>query len=317
MTVSFVLPQIGGQMTVMNSRYEWMGLWYQSWFIVCVVGGLLKMLKSWRGEGQFDDTRFARTLLVRDEVAGDHESFFIPPPDFLNDIFGCNFDEDMLLGDKAAAAKWPLLEYLKSKMSNLVSQMLDVILEKEKETKDDDAAENDDEEEVKEEEEEPEEPVTNRIGRDLPSTYAEFVKILAISLTFGLVSPMIGFVAAIGICCRSFTLAYFVHIWELRQEKGEIEFRKTDAQGIPICCIMLVVFFVLEFFATPALITGFQNNDEEESNGGLVYGLVAASFLLLVGQVVAMKWISSRTRTENNIDNDNDIEKAEPLLEQA
>ena len=199
-------------------------------------------------------------------------------------------------------------------MSNLVSNMIGVIVEKEKETKEDDAGEEDDEEE---EEEEPEEHATNRIGRDLPSTYAEFVKILAISLSFGLVSPMIGFVAAIGICCRSFTLAYFVHIWELRQEKGEIEFRKTDAQGIPICCIMLVVFFVLEFFATPALITGFQNNDEEESNGGLVYGLVAASFLLLVGQVVAMKWISSRTRTENNIDNDNDIERAEPLLEQA
>ena len=314
MTVSFVLPQIGGQMTVMNSRYEWMGLWYQSWFIVCVVGGLLKMLKSWRGEGQFDDTRFARTLLVRDEVAGDHESFFIPPPDFLNDIFGYNFDEGMLLGDKAAAAKWPLLEYLKSKMSNLVSQMLDVILEKEKETKDDDAAENDDEEEVKEEEEEPEEPVTNRIGRDLPSTYAEFVKILAISLTFGLVSPMIGFVAAIGICCRSFTLAYFVHIWELRQEKGEIEFRKTDAQGIPIRCIMLVVFFVLGFFVTPALITGYHNRDEKGNSGEVVTALVASSFFLLFSQVVVMMFKSAKNQEKIDFNNDN---KAVSLLEQT
>jgi len=50
----------------------------------------------------------------------------------------------------------------------------------EKETKDDAA------EDEEKEDEKPEEPVTKIIGRDLPSMYAEFVKILAISLTFGL-----------------------------------------------------------------------------------------------------------------------------------
>jgi len=151
-------------------------------------------------------------------------------------------------------------------------------------------------------------------GRDLASIYADFVKMLAISLMFGLVSPTIGFVAAIGISCRLFALAYFVHIWELQQKKGEIEYRKTDAQGIPFRCILLVVFFVLGFFATPALITGFQNRDDEEGDGGLVYGLVAASFLLLIGLVVAMKWLTSK-RTVNN--NENGNKRAEPLLEQA
>ena len=129
---------------------------------------------------------------------------------------------------------------------------------------------------------------------------------------------MIGFVAAMGISCRSFALAYFVHVWELRREKGEIEFRKTDAQGIPIRCIMLVVFFLLGFFATPALIAGFQNSDGKKSNGGLVYGLVAASFVLLIGQVVAMDWISSKTRTENNSDNDSVAnDTTQPLMDRA
>jgi len=109
-------------------------------------------------------------------------------------------------------------------------------------------------------------------------------------------------------------LAYLVHVWELRQEKGEIEFRKTDAQGIPFRCILLVVFFVLGFFATPALITGFQNRDDEESDGGLVCGLVATSCLLLIGQMAAMKWLSSKRNVNNN---ENDNERAEPLLEQA
>ena len=78
---------------------------------------------------------------------------------------------------------------------------------------------------------------------------------------------------------------------------------------------MLVVFFVLGFFATPALITGFQNCDDEESDGGLVYGLVATSFVLLLGQVAAMKWLSSKRTANDNSENDN--ERAEPLLEQA
>ena len=65
------------------------------------------------------------------------------------------------------------------------------------------------------EEDDDEEDKADAVGRDLTSTYAKFVKLLAISLTFGLVSPMIGFVAAMGISCWSFALAYFVHVWEL------------------------------------------------------------------------------------------------------
>ena len=164
--------------------------------IVSVGGWFLKMIKQWREEGQFDDTGFARTLLVRDEVTSDNKSFFIPPPDFLNDIiFGYNFDEDMLLGDKRYAAQWPLIEYLKGKTSGAVGKMIDVFMDKEKEEREEEEDENGEEEVVEGRKE-------KKNGRDLASIYADFVKMLAISLTFGLVSPMIGFVAAIGISCR-------------------------------------------------------------------------------------------------------------------
>ena len=70
----------------------------------------MKLIIFRREAGQFDNVPFGRMFLVRDEVAGESESFFIPPPVFLNDIFGYNFDEDMLFGDKKEAAKWPLLD---------------------------------------------------------------------------------------------------------------------------------------------------------------------------------------------------------------
>jgi len=129
---------------------------------------------------------------------------------------------------------------------------------------------------------------------------------------------MIGFVAAMGISCQSFALAYLVHVWELRQEQGEIEFRKSDAQGIPFRCILLVVFFTLGFFSMPALITGYQNRDEKGNNGEVVTALVASSFFLLFGQVVVMMFKSAKKQEEIGRNNDimND-DKAVPLLEQA
>jgi len=145
----------------MHSRFEWMGLWGYELLIVSVGGWLLKMIKHWREEGQFDDTGFARTLLV-----GDHESFFIPPPDFLNDIFGYNFDEDMLLGNKRYAAQWPLIEYLKGKMSGAVEKMIDFVMEKEKEEKEEKEDENGEEVVVERRE--------KKNGRDLASIYADF-----------------------------------------------------------------------------------------------------------------------------------------------
>ena len=111
-----------------------MGLWGYELFIVSVGGWLLKLIMFRREAGQFDNIRFGRMFLVRDEVAGDHESFFIPPPDFLNDLLGYNFDEDMLLGDKRHAAKWPLLD-------GIVGQMMDVALDSEKDGKEEDEEE--------------------------------------------------------------------------------------------------------------------------------------------------------------------------------
>jgi len=140
---------------------------------------------------------------------------------------------------------------------------------------------------------------------------------------------MIGFVAAMGISCRSFALAYFVHVWELREEKGEVTFRTTDAQGIPFRCIIMVVVFVLGFFAAPAVITGVQNRDNGESEidggGGVIFALIPTACFVLFCQIVAMVWsnamkrdgVTSSNKNYNNNTRDGNNGTDVPLLEQT
>ena len=76
-----------------------------------------------------------------------------------------------------------------------------------------------------------------------------------------------------------------------------------------------MVFFVLGFFATPALITGYHNRDEKGNNGEVVTALVVSSFFLLFSQVEVMLFKSAKNQEEIEINNSDN--KAVPLLEQA
>ena len=239
------------------------------------------------------------------------------------DVFGYNFDEDMLLGQKAKES-WPLLDSIsssavsfgsymfdllnfgKSDHETLASAMEDFVLEEEEEMLDDEEEKDGDNSNDIVEEARPRESSAmtnedhggNKQGRDLASIYAETIKDMGVMLTFGLAFPLIALVGAIGICIRAITLSYLVELWGARAKRGEVEMKTTDAQGIPFRCVGLVVFTTLGFFGTAAIVSGL--NVESGGGGGLgLYTLLTLGVCSII--LVLQLWMLNAKRFEKRL----------------
>ena len=69
-------------------------------------------------------------------------------------------------------------------------------------------------------------------------------------LTFGIAAPPLAWVGCVGVFIRWLTLSYLAERFENKlKERGEPQV-KTDAQGVPFRCVLLVAF-------SSALFVGF------------------------------------------------------------
>jgi len=117
-------------------------------------------------------------------------------------------------------------------------------------------------------------------GRDLAKVYAELTKTLAIALTFGLASPVICFVACIGLCCRAHTLRYLVMKWDKRVANGEVEEKMTEGQCLPWSCVKFILGSTVVFFSVAAILSGVGESGGDET--ATIVTLVACLGALLV-----------------------------------
>ncbi|GMI54914.1 hypothetical protein ScalyP_jg11387 [Parmales sp. scaly parma] len=117
-------------------------------------------------------------------------------------------------------------------------------------------------------------------GRDLAKVYAELTKTLAIALTFGLASPVICFVACVGICCRAYTLRYLVRKWDKRVASGEVEETMTEGQSLPWSCVKFILGSTVVFFSVAAILSGVGESGGDET--ATIVTLVACLGALLV-----------------------------------
>ncbi|GMI01124.1 hypothetical protein TrLO_g3832 [Triparma laevis f. longispina] len=102
-------------------------------------------------------------------------------------------------------------------------------------------------EKVEEGKQEAENHLPFKYGRELPFIYANLVKNFATILTFGVASPFTTWVGCFGILFRWLALNFLAERFEnKRKERGEGEI-KTDAQGMPFRCIILVVICSVYF----------------------------------------------------------------------
>ena len=280
MFVTAALPLISSNYGDRFDTYSIGERWFMCLMIsapIIVFGGLLKRLGKRRQAGEFDDVRMGRIgkfFLRRESLDGVEEReegedenedeeenyFLLPNLDFFLDIFGYNFDEEMLLNGKQSGGTWPLYEHASTRVANFGTYIMDLVLkEKEKANDEEWIVTNEEGEDEKIEGDELNDVSSNlqeeggtkdkkshkhnsfahhlkiaalvtlvggagpvvemahvSSGRDLAKVYAELTKTLAIALTFGLASPVICFVACVGICCRAYTLRYLVMKWDKR-----------------------------------------------------------------------------------------------------
>ena len=134
---------------------------------------------------------------------------------------------------------------------------------------------------------EPAPPQTPKRGRDLSYMYSDLVRTLATALTFGLVSPLISFVSAVGLLVRFTSVAFLVKIFTDRADNGEVERRTTDAQGLPFRCTALIVATSMGFFAGAAALGGVSSDTNEEVRQIAIAAVVC-------GSVIAIQMISIR-----------------------
>ena len=273
---------------------------------IIVFGGLLKGLGERRRAGEFDNKKLdpIRGFLLQregekeedehqedenqedenqeDETKKSSISDYLPNLDFCLDIFGYNFDEEMLLNGKESGGHWPLYEHASGSVTRIGKYMLDLVF-KEKEG----------EGEVEEEggvnhHHEPHNSFAHHLktaalvalygglgpmveiahvssGRDLAKVYAELTKTLAIALTFGLASPVICFVACLGICCRAYTLRYLVMKWDKRVANGEVEEKMTEGQCLPWSCVKFILGSTAVFFSVAAILSGVGESGGDET----------------------------------------------------
>ncbi|GMH74462.1 hypothetical protein TrLO_g15840 [Triparma laevis f. longispina] len=107
-------------------------------------------------------------------------------------------------------------------------------------------------------------PQSPEYGEDLPYTYANLVKNIALGFTFGLASSLTAWIGCIGILFRWLALSFLVERFEKKTEGKAV---KTDAQSIPFRCIVLVVICNVSFFGTAAILAGVTVGEEEKGGG--------------------------------------------------
>ncbi|GMI26253.1 hypothetical protein TeGR_g351 [Tetraparma gracilis] len=229
---------------------------------------------------------------------------YLPPVDYLLDLFDYNFDEDRLLGQKATYT-WPLQDRFSEHVQGFGSIALDFLgfargnFASEYDGLIDDAFRNDEEDDNEEGEEEPA-PLyrKDRFGRDLPFAYANLVKTTALILTFGLAAPLTAWVGCLGLLARWLTLSYLAERWRRKEDEGGG--LVTDAQGLPFRCVVLVVVCVLAFFGTAAVLSGVGG----EASAWTWVGLGAMAGLLgaqtwLIGRETVRKAARSAARSSD------------------
>lgn len=77
------------------------------------------------------------------------------------------------------------------------------------------------------------------------------MKNISLIFTFGLASPLVGWIGCVGLLCRWLALFFLAERFEEKTKGEEV---KTDAEGIPFRCIVLVVFCNIGFFGTAAIL---------------------------------------------------------------
>lgn len=209
-----------------------------------------------------------------EEMASEPEtptSFYLPPIDYLLEIFDYNVDENRVYGQQEKFT-WPLITSVLENVSETAGELLDCVgFAPDKGTEEDEDSDKDDDEDAETETENQSKP---KLGRELPYTYANLVKNLSLIFMFGLASPLVGWIGCIGLLCRWLALSFLAERFDKkRKARGEDQI-KTDAQGIPFRCIVLVVICNVGFFATAALLSGISVEGE---GGGIML-----SFLLII-----------------------------------
>ncbi|GMI14789.1 hypothetical protein TrVE_jg8997 [Triparma verrucosa] len=104
-------------------------------------------------------------------------------------------------------------------------------------------------------------PKPFKYGRELPFIYANLVKNIALIFTFG------------------GALSFLAERFEEKVKERGTQVIKTDAQGIPFRCIVLVVICNVGFFGAAAIIAGI-NVEEGEAGGGPWTSLFLAGMVL-------------------------------------
>ncbi|GMH74141.1 hypothetical protein TL16_g06381 [Triparma laevis f. inornata] len=199
--------------------------------------------------------------------------FYLPNVDYLLEFFDYNVDEDRVFGRKNYT--WPLLESVHDGAEKKVGVSMDRLgfakgnfdgglksiiddFKLTEETFDEEKIENKIEETVKKK--------TVKYGQELPYTYANLVKNVALIFTFGLACSVTAWIGCIGILFRWLALSFLAERYKKKTEGKEV---KTDAQSIPFrCIVLLVVICNIGFFGTAALMAGV-NVGEDERGGGV------------------------------------------------
>ncbi|GMI55273.1 hypothetical protein ScalyP_jg4982 [Parmales sp. scaly parma] len=236
-----------------------------------------------------------------DETKKSSIFYYLPNLDFCLDIFGYNFDEEMLLNGKESGGHWSLYEQASGRVAGIGTYIMDLVFKEEEVEVEVEMEGEVGEEGVKHHE--PHNSFAHHLktaslvvlygglgpmveiahvssGRDLAKVYAELTKTLAIALTFGLASPVICFVACIGICCRAYTLRYLIMKWDKRVASGEVEEKMTEGQSLPWSCVKFVLGSTVVFFSVAAILSGVGESSGDET--ATIVTLVACLGALLV-----------------------------------
>ncbi|GMI01481.1 hypothetical protein TrLO_g4932 [Triparma laevis f. longispina] len=115
-----------------------------------------------------------------------------------------------------------------------------------------------------------------KYGHVLPFVYANFIKNVCLIFTFGLASPLVAWIGCGGLLCWWLAFSFIAERWEAKSEEraknGQAEI-KSDAQGIPFRCIVLVVVCNMGFIAAASLLAQV-DSDEDKVTGWPVVLLV-------------------------------------------
>ncbi|GMH57353.1 hypothetical protein TL16_g02354 [Triparma laevis f. inornata] len=156
-----------------------------------------------------------------------------------------------------------------------------------------------------EDEEQTEKKNTVKCVRELPYTNANLVKNIALIFTFGLVSSITAWIGCLGILLRWIALSFLAERYEKTTEGKEV---KTDAQGIPFRCIVLVVFCNFDFFSTAALLAGVTVEEDEDGGGAWTPVFLSVMIIALVCQMILQVRTTTTAHEGNEGDEENQVD---------